>query len=718
MGSSTSSTMASMGMAGVEAAVTGKPVKPNCANFSSGPCAKRPGWSQDALSDAPVGRSHRSSIGKAKLEECINLTHEVLGLPKGYVAGVVPASDTGAMEMIMWSMLGDRPVDICHWESFGKGWYDDAVKELKLSKVNEITVDKYGELPDLSRTNPNHDIIFTWNGTTSGVKVPNSDWISDSREGLTICDATSAIFGMDMGDWNKLDVITYSWQKVLGGEGGHGMIILSPRAIARLESFKPPRAMPKIFRLTNTVKGVTKLNAGIFKGETINTPSMLCVEDYIDALKWAKSLGGLSALLKRSADNAAVMSKFVEARPWMHFLCTKAELRSNTSMCFTVDLPADALKKLQSTLEKESVAYDVGAYRDAPAGLRIWCGSTVEAKDLERLTEWLDFVYEQVKPEPRGPLAGQPRTVLLATEKGFAAEAVKKIEVALAEAKYTLVKLENYKSKDDLLKAVKGVDAMIIRSDIVDAAVIEQAAPSLKIVVRAGAGYDNIELPACHKAGVVAMNTPGQNANAVAELVFGMMLTSARNNYDGSSGFELVGRNIAFYGFGAVAQAVHKIAKGFGMKSFAYDPFMQPARITELGATPLTSIAELFKYQYVSLHVPLTSETKQSINKQLMMSMPKGGCLINTAREEVIHEADMIEVLRERSDFCYLCDVKPKSYAAMKEVVGEKYMKRLIFTEKKMGAQTLEANNNAGVAAARQIVDFFEKGDVRFQLKA
>lgn len=278
-------------------------------------------------------------------------------------------------------------------------------------------------------------------------------------------------------------------------------------------------------------------------------------------------------------------------------------------------------------------------------------------------------------------------------------------------------KIENYKTKEELLEAVQGVDAMIIRSDIVDAAVIEKA-PGLKIVVRAGAGYDNIDLPSCHKAEVVAMNTPGQNANAVAELVFGMMLTSARNNYDGSSGFELTGRSMAFYGFGAVARAVHKIAKGFNMQTFAYDPFLHPAQITEMGATPVTSVADLFKYQYVSLHVPLTPETKQSINKQLMMSMPKGGVLINTARAEVIHEEEMVEVLKERADFCYLCDVAPKSSEKMKEAVGDRYMKRVIFTEKKMGAQTLEANNNAGVAAAKQIVGFFERGDLRFQLKA
>ncbi|CAE7944377.1 serA [Symbiodinium necroappetens] len=313
--------------------------------------------------------------------------------------------------------------------------------------------------------------------------------------------------------------------------------------------------------------------------------------------------------------------------------------------------------------------------------------------------------------------AGKARTVLLATEKAFAAGAVGKIESVVKEANYTLKKLENYKSKDDLLAAVADVDAMIIRSDIVDQAVLDKA-DKLKIVVRAGAGYDNIDLKACEAKSITAMNTPGQNANAVAELVFGMMIVSARNNFDGTSGFELVNREIAFYGFGAVARAVHKLAVGFGMKSFAYDPYIPADKIKEMGAEPVSSVAGLFDHQYVSLHVPLTDETKASINKELLMKMPKGGSLINTARTEVVHEADMIEVLKTRTDFCYLCDVAPKDIEPYKAAVGDKYGKRLIFTKKKMGAQTAEANDNAGVAAANQIVGFFEKGETRFSLKA
>jgi len=313
--------------------------------------------------------------------------------------------------------------------------------------------------------------------------------------------------------------------------------------------------------------------------------------------------------------------------------------------------------------------------------------------------------------------ASKPRTVLLATEKAFAKDAVEKIEAVFKEANYTMVKLENYKEKNDLLTAVAAVDGMIIRSDIVDAAVLEKA-EKLKIVVRAGAGYDNIDLTACESKDVCAMNTPGQNANAVAELVFGMMLASARNNFDGTSGFELTGRDIAFYGFGAVARAVGKLAVGFGMKMYAYDPYIPKDKIAEMGATPVDTVADLFKYQYVSLHVPLTPETKESINKALLSTMPKGGTLINTARQEVVHEKEMVEVLSERPDFCYLSDVAPSNAEEIKALVGDKFMKRVIFTKKKMGAQTLEANNNAGVAAARQIVNFFEKGDLKFKLKA
>jgi len=363
--------------------------KPNNPNFSSGPCSKRPGYNLDELQIDTLGRSHRSSLGKKALGLACTETAEILGLPEGYRVGVVPASDTGAVEMIMWSVLGQRPVDIFAWESFGRGWLTDAVKQLKLDNLNSYTAD-YGALPDMSQANPDHDCIFTWNGTTSGVKVPNADWISDDRTGLTICDATSAVFAMDM-PWEKLDVVTYSWQKVLGGEGAHGMIILSPRAVERLESYNPPWPLPKIFRLT---KG-GKLIEGIFRGATINTPSMLCVADYLDALKWVKSIGGLSAAIAKSEANLATIKGFVDSKPWIDFLAQEPDQISNTSVCLSLDLDADQVKQMVSLLAEEAVAFDIGAYRDAPAGLRIWCGATVEQSDLEALLPWLEWAYTQ-----------------------------------------------------------------------------------------------------------------------------------------------------------------------------------------------------------------------------------------------------------------------------------------------------------------------------------
>ncbi|CAI8285346.1 MAG: Phosphoserine aminotransferase [Porticoccaceae bacterium UBA1117] len=317
-------------------------------------------------------------------------TAEILGLPEGYRVGVVPASDTGAVEMIMWSVLGARPVDVCAWESFGSGWLTDVTKQLKLDNVT-THVAGYGLLPDLTQTNPDHDIVFTWNGTTSGVKVPDAEWISDERAGLTICDATSAVFAMEL-PWKKLDVVTYSWQKVLGGEGAHGMLILSPRAVERLESYTPTWPMPKIFRLTKA----GKLIEGIFRGETINTPSMLCVADYLDGLDWIRSIGGLDGAIRKSQNNLSVIQTFVDDREWIHFLAQDPDQISNTSVCLTLDLEPDQIKQMVKLLDTEAVAFDIGAYRDAPAGLRIWCGATVERSDLEALTPWLDWAYEYI----------------------------------------------------------------------------------------------------------------------------------------------------------------------------------------------------------------------------------------------------------------------------------------------------------------------------------
>jgi phosphoserine aminotransferase len=378
-------------------------LRPARPDFSSGPCAKRPGWTPQALIDAAIGRSHRSKTGKNKIVEAVDRSRALLGIPADYRIGIVPASDTGAVEMALWSLLGARPVDMLTWESFGEGWVTDVVKQLKLKDARVLKA-PYGRIADLEQVDWKHDVVFTWNGTTSGVKVPNGDWIALDREGLAICDATSAVFAMDL-PWPKLDVVTWSWQKVMGGEGAHGMLVLSPRAVRRLESYTPAWPLPKIFRLT----AGGKFSEAIFKGDTINTPSLLCVEDAIDGLRWGESIGGLRALMARSEANLGALEKFVAERKWISFLAADKAIRSNTSVCLTIAapwftaLPADkqaaAAKKMADLLETEKAGYDVGSYRDAPPGLRIWCGATVEQSDLLALLPWLDWAYGEIERE-------------------------------------------------------------------------------------------------------------------------------------------------------------------------------------------------------------------------------------------------------------------------------------------------------------------------------
>ncbi|HEX9815315.1 MAG TPA: phosphoserine transaminase [Myxococcota bacterium] len=375
--------------------------RPKRPHFSSGPCAKRPGWTPSVLTNAEVGRSHRSKPGRAKLLDVIERSRRVLEIPDDHRVAIVPASDTGAMEMVLWSMLGARGVDVLAWESFGSQWVDDIIAQLQLHDA-EAWIADYGELPDLEAVNFHNDIVFTWNGTTSGVRIPDGDWIPEDRAGLTICDATSAVFAMEL-PWEKLDVVTWSWQKVLGGEAGHGMLSLSPRAIERLETFKPPRPLPKIFRLT---KG-GRLIEGIFRGDTINTPSMLCVEDAIDALRWVESIGGRNEVRKRSEANLEVIAEWVDRSSWAAFLASRPEIRSCTSVCLQIvdpwfrkleeDQQAATAESVAQKLEEAGVAFDLGAYRDAPPGLRIWAGATVESRDLKVLLPWLDWAYAEVK---------------------------------------------------------------------------------------------------------------------------------------------------------------------------------------------------------------------------------------------------------------------------------------------------------------------------------
>jgi len=385
---------------GASAAAAVKPLaKPASGCFSSGPCKKRPGYVvTEALSEALLGRSHRAPVALERIQLALSETKRLLRIPEDYRVAIVPASDTGAMEMVMWSMLGPRPVDVCWWESFGQGWATDILKELRLEPpVREISAE-YGSLPDLATVDPAHDVVFTWNGTTSGVCVPpGAEWISDTRTGITICDATSAVFAMDM-PWNKIDVLTYSWQKVLGGEAAHGMLVLSPRAVERLESFDPPRPVPKIFRMTK--KG--KINEGLFQGSVINTVSMMCVEDYLDALRWVDSIGGLEGTMGRSRSNLAVFEDFVAKNDWIDFLAADPQSRSSTSVCFKFNrLDKDQVKRLTKLLEKEEAAFDIGSYRDAPPGIRVWCGATVEAADLKSFTEWLAWAHEYVLLESK-----------------------------------------------------------------------------------------------------------------------------------------------------------------------------------------------------------------------------------------------------------------------------------------------------------------------------
>lgn len=687
------------------------PPKPACPNFSSGPCAKRPGFNPGvAYADAPFGRSHRAAIGKNKIKESMRLTKEILKIPKDYLVAMVPASDTGAVEMMMWQLLGPRGVTVCHWESFGSGWFTDAEKQLKLPKLRNLKA-PFGELPDLKSIDWNDDVVFTWNGTTSGVKVPNGDWIPDNRGGLSICDATSAAFAMDI-PWSKIDVLTYSWQKCLGGEGAHGMLVISPRTVQRLESYKPAWPLPKIFRLT---KG-GKLDKAIFEGDVINTPSMACFEDYLDALKWAKGCGGLDGLIQRSMRNFNVVKSFVEKNPWIQFLAKDPATTSNTSVCLVInDLSKDQVKTMLSLLERNKVAYDIGAYRDAPAGLRIWCGPTVETADVNALMQWVDYAHTKIKN-------GDVKKMRIIITDGLADGAVK----ALSSAGHEVVKKKL--SKEELAAgALAEWDAIIIRSATkLTAAIIkataEKAGSKLRLIARAGVGVDNVDLKAASAAGVMVVNSPLSATNSVVELALGHLLAQARQITradrtlrDGKwlknelVGHELAGKNLGFIGFGRIGQALGRVALALGMNIHVYDPFLPDSVLANFNATRHATVQDVFRAcTHITIHAFLSPQTRHMVNTEMIGLMPGvapdgtkcGNHIVNCGRGGIIDEEAAAAALKSgklNSLALDVFEVEPCGKSPLFE--SDRFQ-----ASPHIGASTIEAQNRVGAEIAGAVI--------------
>mmetsp|Transcript_7000 Transcript_7000/g.17406 ORF Transcript_7000/g.17406 Transcript_7000/m.17406 type:complete len:720 (+) Transcript_7000:42-2201(+) len=687
------------------------PPKPNCPNFSSGPCAKRPGFTSAAYNDATFGRSHRAPIAMAKIKESMALTKEILKIPKDYLVAMVPASDTGAVEMMMWQLLGPRGVTVCHWESFGSGWFIDASKQLKIPKLTNKHA-KFGELPDLASVDWNDDVIFTWNGTTSGVKVPNADWIPENRAGLSICDATSAAFAMDI-DWKKIDVLTYSWQKCLGGEGAHGMLVISPRTVERLESYKPTIPLPKIFRLT---KSNGKLDTSIFNGSVINTPSMVCFEDYLDALKWAKGCGGLEGLIARSMRNFSHVADFIAKNPWMEFLAKDPKTVSNTSCCVVIkDLDKGQVKTLTALLERNKVAYDIGSYRDAPAGLRIWCGPTVESEDVRKLMAWIGYAHDQVK-------SGNIKKMRIIVTDGLAAGAIK----VLSEAGHEVVKKKLTKEELDA-GALAEWDAIIIRSATkVTAAVMKAAVAKpgskLRLVARAGVGVDNVDLAAATELGIMVVNSPLSATNSVVELALAHLLSQARmipradrTMRDGKwlkndlVGHELAGKNLGFIGFGRIGQALGRVAKAVGMNIHVYDPFLPDAVVQGFGATRHATPLDVFRAcTHITIHAFLSPQTKHMVNQELIGAMPGvapdgtkcGNHIVNCGRGGIIDEAAAAAALKSGQLKSLALDVFEK------EPVGKTPLFECDNFQgtPHIGASTIEAQNRVGAEIAGAVL--------------
>lgn len=695
--------------------------KPHVANFSSGPCAKRPGYDLAALQFPLAGRSHRSGPAKKEIAKLIADTRALLeqdGLPKDYVLGMVPGSDTGAIEMAMWGMLGLLPTTVIHFESFGKGWWGDAKNELKLPDLTELSA-PYGELPNLSNANWAGDVVFCWNGTTSGVRVPNGDWIPADRAGLTLCDATSAVFAQSL-PWDKLDVVSFSWQKSLGSEGAHGMLVLSPRAVQRLETFNPGRPLPKVFRLT--AKG--KFAEAVFKDSPINTPSMLVIADMLDALDWAHKAGGYATLVERANRNVAAVAAFVAQHAWVEFLAKDEATRSNTSCCLMInDLDAAQIKELTKLLDLHDVAYDIGSYRDAPPGIRIWCGPTVETSDVEAMLPWLAWAHDTVKEHKVAQLN------IVATD-GLDAGAVATLE----RAGHKVTK-KFFEKAELLAGALAAFDAVILRSATkLPAGVFEAtlAAPGnkLKVVARAGVGVDNIDVDAATRAGLPVFNAPASATHSVVELALGHLLAAARFISRGTEalragkwtkndlkGHELKGKNLGFVGFGRIGQALAAVAHGLGMQIHYFDPYL-PAPVADtlhaqLGSTRHDTLVELFRNcTHITVHALLTDETRHMINYDLVKQMPGvapdgtkcGNHLVSCARGGVVDEDGMCQALADGTLGTLALDVFEK------EPLGDSPLLKFpnFSGTPHIGASTHEGQARVGAEIASALISYAE----------
>jgi phosphoserine aminotransferase len=689
------------------------PERPAVPNFSSGPCCKRPGYKPAvAYKDALVGRSHRSKPAKKRIGLACSLSREILGIPEDYVIGIVPASDTGAVEMAMWNMMGPLPVTSIYWDAFGKEWATDLKKQLKLPGTTYIKA-PYGRFPDVSGVDWNTDVIFPWNGTTAGVKCPNADWIPDSRVGLSFCDATSACFSMDL-PWNKLDVVTWSWQKAMGSEAAHGMLVLSPRAVKRLQTYMPPHGLPKIFRLR---KG-KKLNMKIFQSNPINTVSMVCIEDYIDALKWGKSIGGLPALIARSDASLGHIAKAVEKHDWLEFLADNPAYRSNTSVCVVIkDMTKKECLKLVAMLDAMNVAHDIKMYRDAPQnGLRIWCGCTVEPSDVALLMEWVAWAHDYMKG-----LIALPKVAIL---DGLA----KKAQKALVAAGFE-VHAKKIPQAEINKGALSDYDVVIVRSaskikeDAITAA-LAKPGNRLRILARAGVGVDNIAVPFAKKVGIPVVNAPGAATRSVAELAIAHLLASARKICFADrqaragkwakkkcKGTELCGKNLGIVGFGRIGQLVGKLATGLGMNVHIFDPYVGSQNAgRKLGYTVCKTLPDLFKAcTHISLHVGLNKYTKHMVNETLVNFMPGvspdgvkcGNHIVSVARGGVVDEASVALAMKSGKLTTLALDVFEKE--PLKDAAYPLFKFDRFHASPHVGAGTLEGQGRVGAEIVQAI---------------